>query len=81
MPAFLTGSWQGLRAPSGTPKVVVDKLNAEVLRTTALPDIRERLTSLGAMSARMSPPDFAHWLKAEIPAMAKIVKDEKITLD
>lgn len=81
MPAFLTGSWQGLRAPSGTPKVVVDKLNAEVLRTTALPDVRERLTTLGAEPSRMSPTDFAHWLRVEIPAMAKIVKDEKITLE
>ncbi len=81
MPAFRAGSWQGLRAPSGTPKVVVDKLNAEVLRTTALPDVRERLTSLGVVSARMSPPDFANWLRAEIQAMAKIVKDEKITLE
>ena len=60
---------------------MVDKLKAEVLRTTALPDVRERLTTLEAVSARMSPPDFAHWLRAEIPAMAKILKDEKITLD
>src|SRR5574343_721142 len=80
LPGFLTGSWQGLLAPAGTPKAVVDKLNAEVLRITALPDVRERLTTLGAEPSRMSPTDFAHWLRAEIPAMAKIVKDEKITL-
>lgn len=81
LPGFLTGSWQGLLAPAGTPKAVVDKLNAEVLRITTLPDVRERLTTLGAEPSRMSPTDFAHWLRAEIPAMAKIVKDEKITLE
>ena len=81
LPGFLTGSGQGLLAPAGTPKAVVDKLNAEVLRITALPDVRERLTTLGAEPSRMSPTDFAHWLRAEIPAMAKIVKDEKITLE
>ncbi|WP_374356276.1 Bug family tripartite tricarboxylate transporter substrate binding protein [Limnohabitans sp.] len=81
LPGFLTGSWQGLLAPAGTPKAVVDKLNAEVLRITALPDVRERLTTLGAEPSRMSPTDFAHWLRVEIPAMAKIVKDEKITLE
>lgn len=81
LPGFLTGSWQGLLAPAGTPKAVVDKLNAEVLRITALPDVRERLTTLGAEPSRMSPTDFAHWLRAEIPAMANIVKDEKITLE
>lgn len=81
LPGFLTGSWQGLLAPAGTPKAVVDKLNAEVLRITALPDVRERLTTLGAEPSGMSPTDFAHWLRVEIPAMAKIVKDEKITLE
>jgi len=81
LPGFLTGSWQGLLAPAGTPKAVVDKLHAEVLRITALPDVKERLTTLGAEPSRMSPADFSQWLKAEIPAMAKIVKDEKITLE
>jgi tripartite-type tricarboxylate transporter receptor subunit TctC len=81
LPGFLTGSWQGLLAPAGTPKAVVDKLNAEVLRITALPDVKERLTTLGAEPTRMSPADFGHWLKDEIPAMARIVKDEKITVE
>ena len=43
LPGFLTGSWQGLLAPAGTPKAMVDKLNAEVARIMALPDVRERL--------------------------------------
>jgi len=81
LPGFLTGSWQGLLAPAGTPKAVVDKLNAEVLRITALPDVKERLATLGAEPTRMSSAEFGQWLKAEIPAMAKIVKDEKITLE
>lgn len=81
LPGFLTGSWQGLLAPAGTPKAVVDKLHAEVLRITALPEVKERLTTLGAEPSRMTPADFGQWLKAEIPAMAKIVKDEKITLE
>lgn len=80
-PGFLTGSWQGLLAPAGTPKAVVDKLHAEVVRITSLPDIQEKLVSLGAQSSRMTPAEFADWMKAEIPAMAKIVKDENITLD
>lgn len=81
LPGFLTGSWQGLLAPAGTPKAIVDRLNAEVLRITALSDVKERLTSLGAEPSGMSPADFAQWLKNEIPAMARIVKDEKITLE
>ena len=81
LPGFLTGSFQGLLAPAGTPKAVIDKVYAEVQRITALTDVRERLTTLGAEPSAMSPAEFGNWLKAEIPAMAKIVKDEKITVD
>jgi tripartite-type tricarboxylate transporter receptor subunit TctC len=81
LPGFLTGSWQGLLAPAGTPKAIVDKLNAEVARIVALPDIKERLVVLGAEPNNMSPDQFSSWLKAEIPAMAKIVKDERITVE
>lgn len=81
LPGFLTGSFQGLLAPAGTPKAVVDKLFAEVQRITALPEIKERLNTLGAEPSAMTPEQFGSWLKNEIPAMAKIVKDEKITAD
>jgi tripartite-type tricarboxylate transporter receptor subunit TctC len=81
LPGFHTGSWQGLLAPAGTPQAVVDKLNAEVQRITALPDVRERLNTLGAEPVSMNPTGFGQWLRAEIAAMGKIVKDEKITVD
>lgn len=81
LPGFLTGSWQGLLAPAGTPKAIVDKLNAEVIRITALPDIKERLTTLGAEPSHMSAQELSQWFKKEIPAMAKIVKDEKISVE
>jgi hypothetical protein len=81
LPGFLTGSFQGLLAPAGTPKAVVDKLFAEVQRITALPEIKERLNTLGAEPSALTPEQFGSWLKNEIPAMAKIVKDEKITAD
>lgn len=81
LPGFVSGSFQGLLAPAGTPKAVVDKLHAEVQRIAALPEIKERLTTLGAEPSAMTPEQFGAWLKAEIPAMAKIVKDEKITAD
>lgn len=81
IPGFLTGSWQGLLAPAGTPKAVVDKIHAEVMRITALPEVRDRLSTLGAEPSAMTPTEFASWLRSEIPAMAKIVKDEKITVE
>jgi len=81
LPGFLTGSFQGLLAPAGTSKAIVDKLHAEVQRIAALPEIKERLTGLGAEPSSMTPDQFGQWMRSEIPAMAKIVKDEKITVE
>lgn len=81
LPGFLTGSFQGLLAPAGTPKPIIDKLHAEIKRIAALPDVKERLVTLGAEPSGMTPEQFAQWVKTEIPAMAKIVKDEKITVE
>jgi tripartite-type tricarboxylate transporter receptor subunit TctC len=81
LPGFLTGSFQGLLAPAGTPKPIIDKLHAEIKRIAALPDVKERLVTLGAEPSNMTPEQFAQWVKTEIPAMAKIVKDEKITAE
>lgn len=81
LPGFLTGSFQGLLAPAGTPKPVIDKLYAEIQRIAALPDVKERLVTLGAEPSSMTPEQFGQWMKTEIPAMAKIVKDEKITVE
>jgi tripartite-type tricarboxylate transporter receptor subunit TctC len=81
LPGFLTGSFQGLLAPAGTPKPVIDKLYAEIQRISALPDVKERLVTLGAEPSGMTPEQFGQWMKTEIPAMAKIVKEEKITAE
>ncbi len=79
-PKFLTGSWQGLLAPAGTPNAVVDLIHAEVQRVAALPDVKEKLQSLGLEPSRMSSAEFNAWIQAELPEMAQIVREEKITL-
>jgi tripartite-type tricarboxylate transporter receptor subunit TctC len=81
LPGFLTGSFQGLLAPAGTPKAIIDKLHAEIQRIASMPDVKERLVTLGAEPSGMTPEQFGQWVKTEIPAMAKIVKDEKITAE
>jgi tripartite-type tricarboxylate transporter receptor subunit TctC len=81
LPGFLTGSWQGLLAPAGTPKAVVDKLHAEVGRIVALPEVRERLNTLGAEPTAMTPAQFGDWLGNEVRTMAKMVRDGHVTVD
>ena len=74
LPGFETGTWYGVVAPAGTPRPVVEKLNREVLRILALPDVQERLTAQGLEPAGNSPADFATMIRAEIAKYAKIVK-------
>lgn len=81
LPGFLTGSWQGLLAPAGTPKPVIDKLYAEINRILAMPDISDRLNGLGAEQGNMNPSQFSEWLNSEMKTMAKVVRDGQVTVD
>ena len=81
LPGFLTGSWQGLLAPAGTPQPVVERLHEEVKRILAIPEVRGRLQVLGDDPYDMSPSQFKTWLGSEVKSMAKVVKDGKVTLE
>ena len=74
-------SWQGIFAPAGTPKEVVQRLNAEVVKILAMPDMRERLAGLGLDPVGNTPDEFAAFQKGEIAKWAKVVKDAKISAD
>jgi tripartite-type tricarboxylate transporter receptor subunit TctC len=74
-------SWQGIFAPAGTPKEVVQRLNAEVVKILAMPDVRERLAGLGLDPVGNTPDEFAAFQKGEIAKWAKVVKEAKISAD
>ena len=50
-------------------------------RITALPDVKEKLETLGLEPSKLSSAEFAAWIKAELPEMAQVVREEKITLE
>ena len=74
-------SWQGIFAPAGTPKDVVQRLNSEIVKILKLPEMRQRLEGLGLEPVGNTPEEFAAFQKAEIAKWAKVVKDAKITAD
>jgi tripartite-type tricarboxylate transporter receptor subunit TctC len=78
---FESAAWAGILAPAGTPKAVVDALNAEVSNILRMPDVRERLTSLGAEPGGGSPEDFAAFIAAEIAKWARVVKASGARVD
>ena len=75
VPGYEVTVWFGLVAPAGTPREVVDKLNAEVLKILAMPDVRERFLALGVEPLGSTPEAFGTHIRAQMDKWAKVVRD------
>ncbi|MFM8575902.1 MAG: Bug family tripartite tricarboxylate transporter substrate binding protein [Limnohabitans sp.] len=75
LPGFEATTWFALFAPAGTPKPVVDRLNAEVLRVFRLPDVAERLKTLGLEAVLSSPEELATYQASEIVKWTRVVRE------
>ena len=75
VPGFEAITWHGVVVPRATPRALVERLNADIVKALQARDLRERLESLGAELAPGSPQDFADYIAREIPKWAKVVKD------
>jgi len=80
VPGYESGAWFGLVAPSGTPKAVIDKLAAETQRILKLPDVHERIASLGAEVVGNSPDQFNAFIKSEMEKWAKVIRVAHVEL-
>lgn len=78
MPGYETSTWGGLLAPAGTPKPVVAKLNAEVNRILAMPDVRQKLLDAGIEPGGGSPQQFTDFIVHEMGKWGKVAKDAGI---
>ena len=74
-PGFDGVPWVSLIAPAGTPKPVVDKLNAEVNRILQTPAMRDTFVAQGVEPMAMTQPELSAFIKAEITKWGKAVKD------
>jgi tripartite-type tricarboxylate transporter receptor subunit TctC len=81
LPGFEVGSWQGVFAPAGTPPAIVRRLNAEIVRILGLPDVKEKLSGLGAELVGNTPEEFAVLVKAEVVKWADVVKKSGAKVD
>src|SRR5215470_16289862 len=73
VPGYEATLWVGLMAPVGTPKPIVDKLNVEVNKVLARPDVKEILAKQGAIPMSMSPSEFDAFLRTQIAKWEKVV--------
>ena len=74
IPGFVFDFWIGLLAPAKTPRAVVNKLNAEIGRILAQPEIKERMAKLGAESMPMKPEQFDAYIKEEFMTLSAVMK-------
>jgi tripartite-type tricarboxylate transporter receptor subunit TctC len=81
LPGFEVSSWYGVFAPPGLAKELVAKLNADIVAVLGLPDMKERLASLGAEAMPMPADDFARFVKQDIAKWAEVVKASGAKVD
>ena len=76
-----SGSWIGLLAPTGTPKDIVDKISQSIQQAVAAPDIQQQLLTQGAVAKGGSSADFVQLIAADRKRYARIIIDNKLTVD
>ena len=81
LPGFDANNWYGLLAPAKTPRAIVMRLNAEVTKVLAMPDVKDFLFNQGLDPAPGSPEKFGAYIKAEMAKWAKVVKDSGARAD
>jgi tripartite-type tricarboxylate transporter receptor subunit TctC len=75
LPGFEATTWFAMFAPANTPKPIIDKLNAEVVRVFKLPEVAERLKTLGLDPVLSTPDELGKYQASEIVKWTKVVKE------
>ena len=74
VPGYESTIWLGIMAPAGTPKPIVDRLNAEINKVIKRPDVIAAWEQQGAVPLVMTPAEFDKYLRADIEKWAHVVK-------
>jgi tripartite-type tricarboxylate transporter receptor subunit TctC len=80
-PAFEVSSWQGLLAPAATPPAIVAKLQREIARILALPEVRQRLAAVAAEPVGSTPAQFRAYIESEIARWSAVARRAGLALD
>lgn len=80
VPGYEATIWLGIMAPKGTPKEIIDRLNAEIAKIIAKPAIRDAWIKQGAVPMTMTPAQFDTYLKGDIDKWAKVIQKAGIKM-
>ena len=81
VPGYEAMSWFGLFAPAATPKPVLDKLNAALVKVLNQADVKKKIAEQGGDVVAETPAQFAAFIKSESVKWGKVVKDSGATVD
>jgi len=81
LPGFSNTTWYGLLGPAGTPKAVVDRINAEMKRAVANPEFIKQLVAIGLEPASSTPAEFHDMIRTELKRWTQVIKEAGITAE
>lgn len=81
LPGYEAIAWNGLLAPAGTPKEVVDQINAALKKVLEAPDVKQRFDAQGFAAQWGTPADFGKFVQSEVDKWAKVVKTSGAKVD
>lgn len=81
VPGFEFVSWNGVHVPAATPKALVTKIHAELIRVLRLPEVRERMTGLGMEVAGSTPEELAALVRSDIAKWSQVIKESGIRVE
>ncbi len=81
LPGYELGVWYGAFGPKGLPKDIIDRLNAEINKIVALPEVREKMAAIGVEVVTSTPESFAKKLQQDTAKYTKLIRDLKITAE
>jgi tripartite-type tricarboxylate transporter receptor subunit TctC len=77
-PGLVAVNWWGVLMPAGTPRPIVDKLNADTVKALADPDVKKRFADLGVEAVSSTPAEFAAFIRAEMDKYTKLIREANI---
>ncbi|HTP83350.1 MAG TPA: tripartite tricarboxylate transporter substrate binding protein [Alphaproteobacteria bacterium] len=80
VPGFDVSAWNSIAAKAGTPKPIIDRLNQDIQKALAQPDLRQKFAELGIDPRGGTPAEAKQLLMSEVPRWAKVIKDANIPL-
>jgi tripartite-type tricarboxylate transporter receptor subunit TctC len=81
LPNYEVTTWYGILVPAGTPRPIIDRLNAELVRAMHAPDLQERLAATGTEPRTSTPEEFADYIKQEMARWGDVVRAAGLKAD